>query len=675
MESLTREMKMAIRSLARSRSYGLAVLLTLSTCIAVNVAIFAIVNSVLLQPLPVPNAQEIVLMSNRYPKAGVGEQNISSSGDYYDRLENVKALQEQAEFRFSDQTININGVPEQAKAMIATPSLFPLLRAQPAWGRAFTNAEGEIGREHKVILSYGLWQQLYAGDQNILGREIRLSSVPFEIVGVMPGNFVFIDPAVRLWIPAAFTSEEKTTHHNNNWYSIGRLKPGATIHEVQEQVDALNAANLEKLPQMRDLLVNAGFHTVVEPLQEMLIKDVRGVLYFLWAGAVFVLMIGALNVANLALARASLRRKEIATRLALGAGRARVMVQFMVENLLLAGASCLVGLLLGATLLRTLAIIGLNHYPRANEVRVDSNVIFVAVLMAAAAAVLITLMSSLGLSKQGLQYVLRDDERTGSGGKSTRRVRQGLVVAQIGFAFSLLFAAGLLLASFRQLLDVNPGYRTQGIVTASVRAPEAKYSDPVQRQALMNRMLESIRQTPGVVSAGATTVIPLGGNYNNGVILGEGHPMTPGESVISPNQLEVTPGYLETMEISLVRGRYFQESDNPNSPLVVVVDERLAKRFWPNRDPIGQRMYEPGAAGITSNEHTVWYRVVGVVRSARLEDLSGSGNAVGTYYFPFAQRTSNHYTVAVRTQGRAPGPSKRSGDGWRQSTQRWLCSM
>ena len=149
----------------------------LSACIAVNVAIFAIVNSVLLQPLPVPNAQEIVLMSNRYPKAGVGEQNISSSGDYYDRLENVKALQEQAEFRFSDQTININGVPEQAKAMIATPSLFPLLRAQPAWGRAFTNAEGEIGSEHKVILSYGLWQQLYAGDQNILGREIRLSSV------------------------------------------------------------------------------------------------------------------------------------------------------------------------------------------------------------------------------------------------------------------------------------------------------------------------------------------------------------------------------------------------------------------------------------------------------------------------------------------------------------------
>ena len=177
----------------------------------------------------------------------------------------------------------------------------------------------------------------------------------------MPGNFVFIDPAVRLWIPAAFTSEEKTTHHNNNWYSIGRLKPGATIHEVQEQVDALNAANLEKLPaDARSAAVNAGFHTVVEPLQEMLIKDVRGVFYFLWAGAVFVLMIGALNVANLALARASLRRKEIATRLALGAGRARVMVQFMVENLLLGWRQLRCWPPTGCDLLRTLAIIGLQ---------------------------------------------------------------------------------------------------------------------------------------------------------------------------------------------------------------------------------------------------------------------------------------------------------------------------
>jgi predicted permease len=650
MDKLFGNIRYAGRSLVRSRGYAAAIIATLCACIAVNVAIFAIVNSVLLRPLPVPNAQQIVLMSNRYPNAGVSEQNISSSGDYYDRREKVTALAEQAEFRFADQIISVSEMSQQARGMIATPSLFRLLQVQPALGRAFTDAEGEIGGEHKVILSYGLWQQLYGGDQNILGREIRLSSETFEIVGIMPRDFVFVDPEVRLWIPAAFTAEEKTVHHNNNWYNIGRLRAGATIQQVQAQVDALNAANLEKFPQFKPLLVNAGFHTAVEPLQDMLVRDVKGVLYLLWAGAVFVLMIGALNVANLALARASLRRKEIATRLALGAGRARVMGQFMIENLLMAAAGCAVGVALGAVVLRALARLGLNHYPRAYEVRVDPNVIVMAVLMAAAASLLITALSALGTSHDGLQDVLRDNERTGSGGKNARRVRQSLVVAQVGFAFSLLFAAGLLLASFRQLLEVNPGYRTEGIVTASVSAPEAKYADPVHQQALMDRILETARRTPGVISAGATTTIPLGGNYYNGVILAEGHTMAPGESMISPNRLQVTPGYLETMGIGLVRGRYFQESDDRNSPLVVIVDERLAQRFWPNRDPVGQRMYEPDENGTGFNEHTVWYRVVGVARSVRLEDLSGAGNPVGSYYVPYAQHTSNNYSVAVRTK-------------------------
>jgi putative ABC transport system permease protein len=651
-EKLIREMKAATRSLLRTKGYGLTVIITLSACIAVNVAIFAIVNSVLLRPLPVPNAQQIVLMSNRYPKAGVPDQNISSSGDYYDRLKYVTALQDQAEFRFADQTLTINGMPQQAKGMIATPSIFPLLQVQPLLGRAFTETEGEIGSEQKVILSYGLWQELYAGDRNVLGRELRLSGRPFTIVGVMPRNFVFIDPEVRLWIPAAFTADEKATHHNNNWYSIGRLKGGATIQQVQAQVNAVNAANLDKFPQFKELLLNSGFHTAVEPLQDMLVRDVRGVMYLLWAGAVFVLLIGALNVANLALARVSLRKKEIATRLALGAGPARLMGQFLAENLVLAAISCALGLVLGSSVLRVLTVAGLNHFPRSYEVSIDRNVIAMTVLMAAGAGVLISVLSVFGFAKQGLQEVLRDDDRTGTGSKGTRRVRQSLVVAQIGFAFSLLFGAGLLLASFRQLLDVNPGFRTKGIVTASVSAPEAKYPDPIQQQALMNRALETIRGTPGVISAGATTAIPLGGDFNNSVILAEGHTMRAGESVISPTRLEVTPGYLETMGISLLRGRYFQEGDDRNSPLVVIVDERLAEQFWPHRDPVGQRMYEPDEKSVTKpDEHTVWYRVVGVVRSVRLEDLSGTGSPVGSYYYPYAQRPSNRYTIAIATAG------------------------
>jgi len=247
-----------------------------------------------------------------------------------------------------------------------------------------------------------------------------------------------------------------------------------------------------------------------------------------------------------------------------------------------------------------------------------------------------------------------DDERTGTGtgGKSARRLRQGLVVAQIGFAFSLLVSAGLLLASFRQLLMVEPGFRIDGIVTASVNAPQAKYRDPVQLQMLMNRSLDAIRRTPSVLSAGTTTTIPLGGDYDDSVILAEGYAMKRGESVISPRRLSVTPGYLETLGVSLLRGRYFQDSDARNSTPVVIVDERLAHRFWSNHDPVGQRMYEPNPNNLTKTDNqTVWYRVVGVVRSVRLEDLSGKGNPEGAYYFPYSQHMSNNYILAVRTGG------------------------
>ena len=431
---------------------------------------------------------------------------------------------------------------------------------------------------------------------------------------------------------------------------------------MQAQIDALNAANLEKFPQMKDVLVNAGFHTVVEPLENMIVKDVRSILRLLWAGSLFVLLIGVLNVANLALARLSLRRKEFATRLALGAGRAQLMRQFMMENLLLAAASVVVGVILGAIFLRMVAAMGLNHFPRAYEVKVDAEVVFVAVLMALGASALISGLSLVGLSRRGFHDTLRDDDRTGTAGNA-RAVRRGLVVAQIGFAFSLLVGAGVLLASFRELLRVNPGFRTTGILTASVSAPESRYGDAGPLNGLMSRSLDAIRKLPGVISAGATTTIPLGGSYDDSVILAEGYVMKPGESVVSPRRISVTPGYLETMGISLLSGRYFRESDDRNAPPAIIVDEKLAQRFWGHRDPVGLRMYEPDPRNLTeTGPNTIWYRVLGVVRSVRLEDLSGKGNPEGAYYFPFAQNNSNNYTIAVRAavDGAAVAQSVRS---------------
>lgn len=650
MGDLLRDITYGVRSLLKDRTFTATALVTLTVCIAANTAIFAIVNSVLLRPLPVADANAILLMSNEYPKAGVGESNNSASGDYYDRLEQVTAFQEQALYKFQNETLMMDETSQQVRGMLVTPSLFPLLRAHPLLGRAFTDNEGEIGEEQKVVLSYGLWQQLYAGSYSVLGQQLKVNSRPYTIVGVMPRGFNFADPEVQLWMPIAFTPEEKTVHHSNNYYNIGRLKPGATLEQARAQVNALNAANLERFASLKQLLIDAGFYTRVERLQDMLVKDIKGTLYLLGGGAIFVLLIGGLNITNLALARLGLRRKEMATRLALGARPVHLVRQIMLENLLVALTGGVAGIVLGAGLLRVLSTIGLNRFPRADEVSMHLEVVIVAMAMAAVVGILIGLVPIATILKSGMSNVLREEGRTGTGGKASRRMRKGLVVAQIGFAFSLLMGAGLLLASFQQLLKVDPGYSTDGIATASTTAPKSRYADDDQLRTLMNRSLDAVRKIPGVISAGATDIIPLGHEHSDALILAEGYLMKPGESLISPMSISATRGYFETMRIPLLRGRYFQESDTSTSQPVVIVDEKLAQRFWPNQDPIGHRMYQPSDRNnlLKTDEHTRWLIVVGVVRSARIEDLS-TDTPVGVYYFPYAQSPDRDFTLTVRT--------------------------
>jgi predicted permease len=301
--------------------------------------------------------------------------------------------------------------------------------------------------------------------------------------------------------------------------------------------------------------------------------------------------------------------------------------------------------------LRALPLIRFDQFPRASEVQIDGSVILVALGMSALVGVLIGFLPLANVIKLNVSSVLHDDSRTGTGSIRTRRLRQMLVGAQIGFAFVLLAGAGLLLASFRNLLAVDPGFTSQRVLTASTNAPRSRYPNDNALRAMMNRALDSIRRLPGVTSAGATTAIPFGGDYSDSVILAEGNVMKPGESLISPRRQAVTPGYFETMKIALIRGRYFADYDNESSRPVVIVDEKLARHFWPNRDPIGQRMYQPqGPTDPTkTNPNTRWFKVVGVVRSVRLEDLAGTGSPVGAYYFPYAQYPSRGYTFAIKT--------------------------
>ncbi len=653
MGSTLRDFRHAIRSLAGDKGFTVTVVLTIAVCIAANTATFAVVNSVLLRPLPVPESRSILLMANRYPKAGADFGYNSASGDYYDRLRDLHVFSEQALFRSNGRTIQIQGTPERVTGMTATPSLFRLLQVSPAYGRAFSDAEGEPAAAQKAILSDGLSRQLFGGPEASLGREIRMGGQPFTVVGVMPAGFNFIDPEVRVWTPAAFTLEERETRHSNNWQSIGRLKPGATIQQAQSQVDALNRANLDRFPSYRELLVNAGFHTIVMPLENMLVQQVRGSLYLLWGGAAFVLLIGAVNVANLVLARTALRRKELATRLALGAGARRLIRQLVTESVLVVFAGGVAGAAMGMGLLRALAHSGIETLPRAGEVRVDGMVALAMLLTAAVVGIVIGLIPSVQVVRAPVNEVLREESRSGTGGRRARRARQVLVVAQVTLAFVLLVGAGLILASFRQLLHVYPGFDVHNVVTAATSVPDTLYPKDLDVRELTDRTLEAIRSIPGVTAAGATTAIPWGGSHSDSVILAEGYTMKPGESLISPEQVTVTPGYFEAMRIPMVAGRPFDARDGESSPGAIIVDERLARHFWPGRNPLGRRMYLPNDIHnlLKTDEHTRWMTVVGVIGPVHTSNVEGDGNPVGAYYMPYAQTVRRGYSLAIKTSG------------------------
>ncbi|SPE43154.1 conserved membrane hypothetical protein [Candidatus Sulfopaludibacter sp. SbA3] len=635
------------------KGFTITVVLTIAVCIAANTATFAIVNSVLLRPLPVPAARSIMLMANRYPKAGATGGYNSASGDYYDRLRDVHVFSEQALFRSTGLTIEIEGTPQRVTGMAATPSLFRLLQVSPAYGRVFSDAEGEPGGDHKAILSDGMSRRLFGSPEAALGRDVRMSGEPYTVVGVMPPSFNFINPKATVWIPAAFPPPLREVRHSNNWQNIGRLKPGATMQQAQAQVDALNRANLERFPNFKQLLINAGFYTEVVPLEDMLVKQIRGALYLLWGGAAFVLLIGGVNVANLVLARTTLRRKEFATRLALGAGVGRLMRQMVTESVLVAVAGGAAGAALGGVLLRALAHSGIETLPRADEVQVDGVVVMVMLMTAALVGIVIGLIPSVQVIRSRVNEVLREESRSGTGGRRARRVRQGLVVAQVALAFVLVAGAGLVLASFRQLLHVDPGFEAKGVVTAYTTAPESLYPKNSDVNTLMDRALAAIRAIPGVTAAGATTAIPWSNSHSDSVIVAEGYVMKPGESVISPEQVTVTPGYFEAMHIGMVAGRPFDERDRDSAPGAIIVDELLALHFWPGRNPIGRRMFLPQNANdlLKTDEHTHWMTVVGVIRPVHSANVEGTGNPVGAYYMPYAQNISRGYALAIKTSG------------------------
>jgi predicted permease len=656
MDWLARDLRMAVRRLAKDKAFSATSAATLAVCIGANSALFSVVHHVLLRPLPVPEPERILLMSNAYPRAGVQDTSNSGVPDYFDRLRATTVFEEQALFNHTSVSVGQDGLPVRIRAANVTPSFFRLMGVGPTLGRTFTTDEGEIGNDKHVVLSHGLWHSQFGGDPDVVGRDLRLDGQPYGVVGVMPQGFEAFDPGVALWRPLAFTPEQKSddNRHSNNYWNVGRLKQGATLHEAQAQVDALNAANLERFPQYRELLLNAGFHTIVDRYADHLVKGVKPTLHLLWGGALFVLLIGCVNVANLALVRARTRLKELATRLALGAERWQVARALVIESVFLSLIAALAGVAMGAVALRTLGLLNLQDLPYGSEVRMDGVAVSYALAVSLAIGVATGLAPLVTLLQARLTQILRDEGRSSSGGRGARSLRRALVVAQVAFTFVLLVGAGLLLATFRKVLDVDPGFVADRVLTGSVMLPRTRYADAAALRTFTDEALRRARALPGVVSAGATDTIPFGGSHNDSVILAEGYQMRPGESVISPNAVDVTPGYFETIGARLVAGRFFEDGDTAEALPVIMVDERLARRFWPGQDPIGRRMYRPTDIDnlLAVTEKTVFLTVVGVVRDLKLEDLTEGEKAVGTYYYPIAQQPSRLLSFALKTAGR-----------------------
>lgn len=646
------DVRHALRLLIKDRSFTVTALLTLALCIGANTAIFSVVQSVLLRPLPVPDADRLVLVLNSYPNAGAPRA-AAAVPDYFDRLKGVTALEHMALYRRGGLTLGVEGGAERLVSVTATPSFYQLAGAVPVAGSLLTDADAGEGAPRRVLLSHSLWQQKFGGSLSAVGDEIRLNGNVHVIAGVLPADFTVLWNDIDVWLPTQFTANEKSdnSRHSNNWTMVGRLKDGATLSQVQQQLDAVNAANDERFPQFRQILKDTGFRTDAFMLHADLVRELRPVLYLLWAGVAFVLLIGCVNIANLVMIRSSGRAREMATRHAIGASYGRLGRQILSETVVLSVVGGALGVVLGWWALSAVPALGLDELPRGHEIRLDVVSVLVALGLTIVVGVLIGLLPVVRLRSMNLNTTLRDEGRGGTVSRRTNLVRRGLATAQVALAFLLLIGAGLMLASFREVLKIDPGFTPSGVVTAQITLPATAYADDAALAAVSRRLVDAAASIPGVEAAGLTSVLPMTGDYSSSVIFAEGYVPKPGESLISPAQTSVSDGYFEAMKTPLVRGRYFTAGDTPDAPLAIIIDETLAAKFWPGQDPIGRRMYGPVGMDdpMAITPDTDFYNVVGVVKDVQIMGLASGVPMVGAYYYAQAQNPDRGLVIALRT--------------------------
>ncbi len=498
----------------------------------------------------------------------------------------------------------------------------------------------------EAILTDGCWRQRFSADPGVLGRSIRIDGVSKTIVGVLPSDFHFLSSTAQIFLPLSSDAEERAINarHVSGTETIARLKPGATLRQAQAEIDADNAAHAAEFPWAKQV-AEAGFHTTVAPLRVDHVAAIRPTLLLLQSGALLLLLIGGVNVANLLLVRASIRTRELAIRTSLGASRTRVMQQVIVETMLLALTGGLAGLAVGAGGLRLFAARGLSQLPLGSYVNFDGRLALVALLGSSLMAIAIAVPIAWFSLRSHPADALRSESRYDTANFAAQRLRQTFIVAQIAFAFVLLAGAGLLGTSLKRAMAVSPGFRSDHVLVGRISLPGTNYRDETARLAFTDRLLEKVQAEPGVVAVGVITDVPVNGVHENNVMTVVGHTPEPGAPPILHYRYGVTGNYFAAMRIPLREGRFLESGDSHRENRACVVDEDFARHYWPHGGAIGQRVFEGPPQNRQPSEA---FTVVGVVGAVKQGDLTDN-KANGAIYFPYRYNANNTVCVVMGT--------------------------
>jgi putative ABC transport system permease protein len=635
MHTLWQDLRYGARMLMKNPGFTLIAVLTLSLGIGATTALFSVVNGVLLRPLPYRDEAQLVTLWQSNLKSGVEREETSPANflDWRERLQSCEAIAAIEPFGHS---LIGSGEPERFRSWMVTENFFEVLGVAPLYGRTFLAEEFGAGRGNVVVLGYGLWQQRFGGDPQLVGRQLTLNGQPHTVVGVMPPEFQY-PPGRELWAPRGPRGNDRQIRGGTYIKVVGRLKPGRTVAQAQAELMTVAAQLAADHPQ-----TNAQVGAVVVPLREVIVGQVRRGLLVLFGAVGFVLLIACANIASLLLARGAQRSRELAIRAALGAGRARLLQQLLLESVVLAVVGGAGGVLLAYWLIDAIVALSPGNLPRLDQVALDPLAGAFAAGITLLTALLFGLAPAIQMTRPVLQAALKDEGRSTTGSRARQRLRHLLVVSEMALALALLVGAGLLIRSFVILMRVNPGFATEGALTLEVQL--GRNRTPEQMAAFVAESQERLSSLPGVQAVGLTTALPF---HDNQIVLPTtfriaDRPAAPGQE-LTAYRLGVTPDYLAALGVPLLRGRALTSFDKAGSPPVVLINQTLARRHWVLEDPIGKKI------AFDSFGRAMNCEIVGVVGDVRPRGLESEPQP--EIYLPYAQDPFGSVTWLVRTAG------------------------